>query len=49
MLKGPMKKEFENHFKERNSRKHFSRKEMPKVKRTQSYKKRTENLKPAYA
>jgi len=44
-----MQKEFENHFKERDSRKHFSGREMPKVKRTRSYKKRTENLEPAYA
>ena len=44
-----MQKEFENHFKERDSKKHFSGREMPKVKRTRSYKKRTENLEPAYA
>jgi hypothetical protein len=44
-----MQKEFENHFKERDSKKHFSGREMPKVKRTRSYKKRTENLEPAHA
>ena len=44
-----MKEKFEHYFKERDSRKHFSGREMPKVKQTRSHKKTSKNLEPAYA